>query len=327
MKNQIGTKIGIAAMICLGAADVAGAQVSTAARTWGPGIVQTGGQINPAATRTWGPGVVQPGTQMSPLAARSFFAGPQGGQVIPQPSGTFGNGFIPINNQMGVIPNAANGFNPFGGQMGVIPNAATGFNPFNMQMNGVFPTAGSFGGYNPFAALANNGYYGGYYGYGGDPTIAVTPYGPVPVGTGYNGYTGTGYPPPSDAQILRSAYAQGYQDAVIQDAQSTAYNAAPAGMTATPRGAYPRVPHGSDGVRMWRAGRGQVALRWQGDPRVASSVTFSVTDRSGRALRSTTVDQLPAEVRFTPPSNAVFYEAVVHYIDGGTNTIMGRLPQ
>ena len=88
-----------------------------------------------------------------------------------------------------------------------------------------------------------------------------------------------------------------------------------------------RVPHGSDAEKMWRPARGQVSLRWQGDPRIASSVTFSVTDRSGRTLRSTTVDQLPAEVRFTPPSNAAFYQVVVHYIDGKTNIIMGKLPQ
>ena len=56
-------------------------------------------------------------------------------------------------------------------------------------------------------------------------------------------------------------------------------------------------------------------------------MTFSVTDRFGRALRTTTVDQLPAEAHFSPPANAAFYEAVVHYVDGATNTIMGRLPK
>jgi len=232
--------------------------------------------------------------------------------------------------QTNMVPNAGNGFNPFSPQMGMFPNAANGFNPFSSQMTTSILGSGAFGGFNPFYNLTNAGYYGGYYGYG-DPTIAVTPYGIVPIGYGYNGYTGMGAPGPSDMQILRSAYAQGYQDAVSRDAQNSAINSGetpePSGMTATPRGAPSRVPHGSDGVRMWRVGRGQVALRWQGDPRVASSVTFSVTDRSGRALRSTTVDQLPAEVRFTPPSNAVYYEAVVHYIDGGKNTIMGRLPQ
>lgn len=301
MKNQITSRLAIAAVFCLGAATVAGAQ------------------MNPAASRTWGPGLIQAGGQMSPLAARAFLNGPSnnpsavlGGQMIPLQSGTLGNGFVQGNPMM---PNS------------VIPNMANGFNPFNTQANtavGAF-----FGGASPFSTFygaANNGYaggyYGGYYG-GGDPTIAVTPYGVVPLGNGYQGGA-------SDTQILNSAYAQGYQDAMSQAAQSVAANADanyPTGMTATPRGAVARVPHGSDGMRVSRVGRDQVNLRWQGDPRIASSVTFSVTDRSGRTLRSTTVSELPAEVRFTPPPNAAFYQAVVHYVDGATNTIMGRLPQ
>ncbi len=74
-------------------------------------------------------------------------------------------------------------------------------------------------------------------------------------------------------------------------------------------------------------GRGQVSLRWQGDPKLADSVTFELTDRSGRMLRRSTVSRLPAEVRFTIPANAAFYEADVHYTDGATNTIMSRLPR
>jgi len=215
----------------------------------------------------------------------------------------------------------------------------------NAQQNAAAMSAFFNGGVNPLfanAVVANAGYYGGYYGFG-DPTLAITPYGgAVPIGYGYNGYTGTGYQGPSDWQILQAAYAQGYQAAANAAAAQAAYDAAaqaanpadnmiyppgPVGMTATPRGAVSRVPHGSDGVRMWRVGGKQIALRWQGDSRIASYVTFSVTDRSGRALRSTSVDQLPAEVHFTPPANAAFYQAVVHYVDGATNTIMGRLPQ
>jgi len=208
----------------------------------------------------------------------------------------------------------------------------------NARQNALAMSAFLSGGVNPLfanAPVAVAPYYGGYYGFG-DPTLAVTPYGGVvPIGYGYNGYTGTGYPSPSDWQILQAAYAQGYQaaaaqaayDAAANPADNTIYPPGPVGMTATPRGAVSRVPHGSDGVRMWRVGGKQIALRWQGDSRVASYVTFSVTDRSGRTLRTTSVDQLPAEVHFTPPANAAFYEAVVHYVDGATNTIMGRLPQ
>jgi len=233
------------------------------------------------------------------------------------------NGFSPFNAQMSMFPNTANGFSPFNSQMSMFPNTANGFSPFNTQQNGAVQGSGFFGGFNPSYGMTSTGNYGGYYGYG-DPAFTVTPNGIVPLGNGYGGG-------PSDSEILQSTYAQGYQDAMNQAAQSAANNTGadtnPTGMSASPRGGLARVPHGSDGVRMWRVGRGQVALRWQGDSRIASSVTFSVTDRSGRALRSTTVSQLPVEVHFTPPPNAAFYQAVVHYVDGGTNTIMGRLPQ
>jgi hypothetical protein len=173
---------------------------------------------------------------------------------------------------------------------------------------------------------------GGYYGFT-DPTIAVTPFGIRTLGYGYNGYTGMGAPMNPDWQMLRSIYAQGYQDAMNAAAAQAAANAAAAdtaeapettGMTATPRGAVGRVPHGSDSVRVRRAG-GQIALRWQGDPRTVSSVTFELTDRAGRTLRRTTVDQLPAEVHFTPPAKAVYYQVIVHYVDGANNTIMSKL--
>lgn len=170
----------------------------------------------------------------------------------------------------------------------------------------------------------------GYYGFT-DPTVTVTPYGVQPLGYGYNGYTGTGAPLNPDWEMLRAIYAQGYQDAMNAAAAQQNVNdtviSPPTGMTATPPRAAGRVPHGSDAVRMWRVGRGQVALRWQGDPRIASSVTFQLVDRADRPIRATTVNQLPAEIHFTPPANAVYYQAIVHYVDGATNTIMGRLPK
>ena len=169
------------------------------------------------------------------------------------------------------------------------------------------------------------GYYGGYSG----PTIAVTPFGLRNLGYGYDGYMGSGVPASPDWDYMRAMYEQGYQDALGATAAQNADQGEvsyPEGMTATPRGVVGRVPHGSDGVRMWRIGKTQVALRWLGDPRIASAITFTLTDKSGRPLRRSTVRELPAEVRFTPPANGVFYEAVVHYVDGATNTIMGRLP-
>jgi len=173
--------------------------------------------------------------------------------------------------------------------------------------------------------IANTGFY--------DPVVAVSPTGIQPLPGGYygsNGYYGPGYDSPGNWDILRALYAQGLRDgmnAAAPPAETIVPDPDPTmGMTARPRGAISRVPHGSDGVRAWRVGNGQVTLRWQGDPRIASSVTFQITDRSGRVLRGTTLDQLPAEVKFTPPANAAFYQAIVHYVDGANNTIMGKLP-
>jgi len=171
--------------------------------------------------------------------------------------------------------------------------------------------------------VANTGYY--------DPVVAVSPTGIQPLPGGYygpDGYYGPGYDSPANWDILRAIYAQGVRDALnaVAPPAETIVPDPTIGMTARPRGLVSRVPHGSDGVRAWRVGTGQVMLRWQGDPRIASGVTFDITDRSGRVLRGTTVDQLPAEVKFTPPPNAAFYQAIVHYVDGATNTIMGKLP-
>jgi len=169
------------------------------------------------------------------------------------------------------------------------------------------------------------GMYGGGYGYG-DPAFAVTPYGLQPVGDGYGGYNTPSAP---NWDMLRAIYAQGYQDAANAAAANAyadnAQASVPSGMTATPRGAVSRVPHGNDGVRVSRVGRGEMSLRWQGDPSTVSSVTFELVDSSLRPLRRTTVDQLPAEARFTPSPSAAFYQVIVHYIDGATNTIMGRV--
>jgi hypothetical protein len=192
-------------------------------------------------------------------------------------------------------------------------------------------TAGAQG-YSPFQGaisspivVANSPYY--------DPIVAVTPGGMQALRSGFYGPTGyypSGYDSPANWDILRAAYARGAMDALNAVAPAETVEPAPdptIGMSATPRGAVSRVPHGSDGVRAWRIPSGQVMLRWQGDGRIASSVTFQITDRSGRALRGTTVDQLPAEVKFTPPANAAYYQAIVHYVDGATNTIMGKLPR
>jgi len=211
----------------------------------------------------------------------------------------------------------------FNGQMSmpVISGNGNGFAGFNS----------GFGFGSPFSMIYGGGGYG--------QTIAVTPFGIQELGYGYNGYTGAGEQPGPDWQILRAIYAQAYQDAVNANTANNA-NAAnsdasgdqsavapPTGMTATPRAYSGRVPHGNDDVRAWRVGGKQIALRWQGDPKIASSVTFEINDASGRALRRTTVDQLPAEVRFLPPATAAFYQVKVHYVDGATNTIMSRLPK
>lgn len=173
--------------------------------------------------------------------------------------------------------------------------------------------------------IANSGFY--------DPALAVSPTGIRPLATGYygpDGYYGPGYDSLANWSLLRAVYAQGVRDtlnATAPPAEIVVPEPDPTiGMTARPRGAVSRVPHGSDAVRAWRVGKGQVTLRWQGDPRVASSVTFEITDKSGRVLRGTTVNQLPAEVKFTPPANAAYYQAIVHYVDGANNTIMGKLP-
>ncbi len=289
--------IAAAAALCLGTAALSGAQTNPRRN-----VIPPPGNIP-------GPGFI-PGTGFN---GGGFFRG--GFQTANPQFTAFGGGFSPFGAQMSA-------FNPF--------SALTSFNSQRAAGTAAFANRGVNQENGGFAGT-NGGFHGGYYGFG-DPAFAVTPNGLMPVDYGFGGYPGPDGPGRSDWDILRSSYDQGYLDAVnAAAAQANADGSADAdstGMTAAPKGAPTRVPHGSDDVKMWRVGRSsQVALRWQGDPRVASSVTFSVTDRSGRTLRSTTVNRLPAEVRFTPPANAVYYQALVHYVDGKSNTIMGKLPQ
>ncbi|HLJ54993.1 MAG TPA: hypothetical protein VKT77_08120 [Chthonomonadaceae bacterium] len=244
---------------------------------------------------------------------------PTGNVAFPSPFNSNGGGLgFVLTPQM-------QGFQGFGPSFGGInPNLgnATGFTNYTGYNTGGFqmPLSASQGG-----AIIGGG--GGYYGGGAygqnDPSLVVSPYGVYPAGNGNDG--------PSSQDAMRAAYQQGYieaqREAMAQQmiGPGTTAPSTAVGMTATPYNLRNRVPHGSDGVRAWRVGN-QVALRWQGDPRIASSVTFSITDRNGRAIRGATVNELPAEARFTPTDNAAYYEAVVHYVDGQTNTIMGKLP-
>jgi len=274
---------------------------------------------------------------------RGSFPAPINGNGVgfittPQMSGFQGFGTqFPTGNVAFPAP-----FNSNGGGVGfILTPQMQGFQGFGPSFGGMNPNLGNATGFTNFTGFSGGGFQmplsagqggaiiggptgGGYYGgggYGQDSTLVVSPYGVYPADNG-----------PSPQDVMRAAYQQGYieaqREAMAQQmigpgttAPSTPVN----GMTATPSYVRNRVPHGSDGVRAWRVGN-QVALRWQGDPRIANSVTFSITDRNGRAIRGATVSELPAEARFTPTANAAYYEAVVHYVDGQTNTIMGKLP-
>ena len=207
----------------------------------------------------------------------------------------------------------------------------------------------------PSIGIVQRPYFGGTYSFG-DPAFMVTPFGLQAVdlgsfgmsstgfrqfgydsfamspfedatyGTRNNGSSGSGFPATPTWEMLQETYAQGYRDAVNTTRQAADRNANDAGAIPSPRRYLgPPVPHGADSVRASRLSNGQLTLRWVGDPRVASSISFALTDRSNRTLARTTISRLPAVVHFTPSPGAAFYEVVVHYIDGGTNTIMSRL--
>lgn len=191
---------------------------------------------------------------------------------------------------------------------------------------GIHPDPTNFGNVFTFGA--------GVYGYGGpgffivpgysqytDPPMAITPSGIIPLGYGDDGYGNYGF-----GYLPYGGYMNGYADALnnmdangVNPDQNNAPDNGWTGYVIT------RVPHGNDQVGAKRLTNGMVALRWQGNPKNISSITFALTDSKGRVLRSQTITSPPAEVRFNRPANASFYEAFIRYIDGASNTVMSPI--
>jgi hypothetical protein len=86
-----------------------------------------------------------------------------------------------------------------------------------------------------------------------------------------------------------------------------------------------RVPHDRDHIQAKRLKNGEIQLNWKGDPRIVAGIRFALLDRNGKALKQTTVTRLPGAAQFTRPRTAVYYGAMIYYIDGKTNTFLSRI--
>ena len=81
----------------------------------------------------------------------------------------------------------------------------------------------------------------------------------------------------------------------------------------------------NDQIEAVRLSGNRVKIAWAGDPRPVASMKFSLLDRQRNEVRTTVVNDLPAQATFTRPSNAVYYRVVILYGDGATRSLVAPL--
>ena len=175
----------------------------------------------------------------------------------------------------------------------------TPYAPYNYGNYGYSPYAyyGNYG-YNPYAAFDVNG-YNGYYDYNGYYNYA--PNAAVPAGdnAGYNNtQTPNGAPIPApNGTVPRRA--------VTQTARF--------------------LPRTTDTIEARRMTGKRFQITWNGENSAVNKITFAMLDANKRAIQTRTVLQPPGECTFPISTRAAYYQVVVEYVNGTTNTVTSPL--
>lgn len=85
------------------------------------------------------------------------------------------------------------------------------------------------------------------------------------------------------------------------------------------------IPRASDAIEASRDSHKRLTLSWQGDTRLVSRIRFALLDKGRQPLTQRTITELPAETTFTPSKKAEYYQVVVEYVNGTTNSVVSPL--
>lgn len=228
-----------------------------------------------------------------------------------------GSGYIGYNSTTGTTAahypltgyNAVNHYAgnsyPYNGSNGV-NNFTNGGYPAN-GYNAVTSAAGS--GYSNYALGASGNYLSGTNGaYNNAPYF----YGADPYSYGASGFV---YP--QGGAIVQGSDGQIY-DPFSVDGSVNPYFSQNGVTVAAPFQL-------SDQIEAVKLSGNRVRIVWSGDPRPVASMKFSLLDSRRNELRTTVVNDLPAEAIFTRPSTAAYYRVVILYGDGATRSIVAAL--
>ena len=181
--------------------------------------------------------------------------------------------------------------------------------------------------YNPYSAFYASPYgynYGGGY-YGGGYNGYVNGYDGY---GGYNGYNGGAYPGygPNDMAAYNQYY-YGYAPNDINNGPAQVITPDGSGANVRPvRVAAPRVlPRTTDTIEARRERGNKFFIGWKGENSTVSKITFAMLDLNKRAIMTRTVTQPPGEYSFPITTRMVYYQVVVEYVNGTTNTVTSPL--
>ncbi len=86
------------------------------------------------------------------------------------------------------------------------------------------------------------------------------------------------------------------------------------------RSASGALPRTSDSIDVSREAGGRIVIRWNGEPRAVTRITYGLLDKGRRPLKQYVANR-PMEMRMTKTRYAAFAQVVVQYINGTTNSI------
>ena len=194
---------------------------------------------------------------------------------------------------------------------------------------------------NPFISNGYNGnaFYGGGYGNGYSGDYSNNPYGNPsgnPYGGGNSGMNGYGSPT-SPFDYGYGANYPGYYDPYGYY-QNNAGNGVPADPNLNPatpnNGAVVRsvapaaarvLPRTTDAIEAKRMANNRFYIGWTGENSAVNKITFAMLDLNKHAIMTRTVLQPPGEYTFPITSRMVYYQVVIEYVNGTTNTVTSSL--
>jgi hypothetical protein len=66
-------------------------------------------------------------------------------------------------------------------------------------------------------------------------------------------------------------------------------------------------------------------IKWTGEPRLVSSITFALLDKDRKPLKQEKITKLPTQARLSITSKTSYYQVYVEYVNGTTTNVISPL--